>query len=95
MSIVSSVYEPLVIPLCLTGDFTGDENEGTGSRPCSSLIPVSFSVAPVRLGPLSVEELWSERKEPCVLGDVSSSKLTFLAHQLLRSLALSGRAWGS
>ena len=37
------------MPSAFGADFSGDEKDGTGSRPCSSRIPVSFKVAPVRL----------------------------------------------
>lgn len=55
--IVSSPKEPFGTPFGFTGDFVGEENVGTGSRPCSSLIPVSFKIAPVRLFARSATEL--------------------------------------
>lgn len=49
--VTSSVYELCApfMPFTFGADFSGDEKDGTGSSPCSSRIPVSFKVAPVRL----------------------------------------------
>ena len=93
MSIVSSAYEPLETPFCLTGDFAGEENEGTGSNPCSSRIPVSFNVAPVLLLHISAMNNGQVDKHS-IIWRVFAMRLTALFHQQLRSLALSERAWG-